>query len=291
MDLNSTKIFVSVISKGSFSKAAESLKTPVATVSRRVRELEGQVGFTLIERSTRKLRLTEAGKTLYEFASRGLEEMDAGLLALSDQQSELRGTLRLSLPPNFKPFWNLISDFQNQYEKIKIDIMATERRVDFIEDGIDLSVRIGAIDNMSAVARPLHKYRHKLITSKKYFKNNPPIRNPSDLLLHKCAMWGNKVSKRSWRFENESISFEPHLIVNDYAFVQHLVETGSYIAEVPPFFCENDLKDDIYIEVLDDFKFPEQEINLVYPSSRNVSRITRVFIDYCIKNFPNYFNS
>ena len=105
MDLNSTKIFVHVVQKGSFTAAAAQLKVPIATVSRRVSELEKSLNVRLLERSTRHLRLTEAGATLFDYALRGLQEMDAGLLALQDKEAELKGCLRLSLPPHFKPWW------------------------------------------------------------------------------------------------------------------------------------------------------------------------------------------
>lgn len=287
MDLNSTKIFVYVISKGNFTKAARYLGIPIATVSRKVRELEEQVGLALIERSTRKLRLTEPGAVLYEYASRGLEEMEAGLLALTHQQNKLIGTLRISIPPNFKTIWCLISDFQEAYEKINIEVMVTERKIDFIEDAIDLSLRIGTVDSLSVIAKCLHTYRHRLVAARNYFEHHPKIKKPNDLLQHKCAMWGSRSSKKAWYFENQVLTLEPRLLVNDYAFVHYLLETGKYIVEVPPFLCEKEIKQGIYIEIVKDFKFPEQEINLVYPSSRQVSRITRVFIDYCIQNFSN----
>jgi len=290
MDLNSAKIFVYVISKGGFSKASQFLGIPVATISRRVRELEEQVGFALIERSTRSLRLTEPGSVLYEYASRGLEELDAGLLSLTSQQSELRGTLRFSIPPNFKPIWNLISDFQKKYEQINIEVLVSERKVDFIVDGIDLSLRIGSVDSLSAVARLLHRYRHKLVASQKYFKNRLEVKAPKDLILHQCAMWGNRNSGKTWQFENQKVSIEPRIIVNDYEFAHHLIDTGNYIVEVPPFLCDDEIRKGTYVEVLKGNKFPEQEINLVYPSSRQVSRITRVFVDYCIQNFATYIN-
>ena len=126
MDLNSARIFVNVVDKGSFSSAARQMKIPVSTVSRRVAELESSLNVRLLERSTRKLRLTEAGATLHEFVSRGVEEMDAGLLALAEREQDLRGRLRLSMPPSFEPMWTLLDNFQALHTNIEIDLFVSE---------------------------------------------------------------------------------------------------------------------------------------------------------------------
>jgi len=288
MDLNSTKMFVHVISKGSFSQAAKSLGIPVATVSRRVAELESELNLRLIERSTRKLRLTESGAVLYEFAARGLEEMEAGLLALTDQQAELRGNLRFSLPPGYEPMWNILESFQQKFSNINIEIFVSERRLDFIEDGVDVSLRIGSIDSLSSVARLLHKYRHKLVAANKYIQNNQKINSPKDLSSHSIAVWGVRKQNQSWQLGDQKMSFIPRISANDYLLLRKLVLSGEYITELPEFLCKSQIESGELVELLKPHPLPEQEINLVYPSRKQISRITRVFIDYCVENFKNY---
>ena len=282
MDLNSARIFVNVIRKGSFSSASKTMGIPVATISRRVAELETSLDTRLIERTTRKLRLTNTGAILFEFVSRGLEEMDAGLLALKDQESNLKGDLRLSIPPSFELLWEVIDTFQVLYPNIKIDLFSTDRRVDFIEDGIDLTLRIGEINSQSSVARKISMYRHKLVASPNFLANKT-ISTPKDILSYPCAAWCKKDQLVSWSLGNEVIKISPIVRDNDYIHMCHIVLNGRCITELPPFMCDKYIATDELIEVLPDYPLPEQPIYLVYPSRKSVSRITRVFIDYCLE--------
>lgn len=284
MDLNCARIFVAVVAKGSFSAAAKMLNIPIATVSRKVAELEADLNLRLLERSTRKLRLTEAGATLYEFASRGVEEMDAGLLALSEKEHDLRGRLRLSVPPSFEPMWSLLDDFQTLHSNIEIDLFVSERRLDFIEDGVDVALRIGDVASQSAVARLLMTYRHKLVASPDYVEHLA-LASPEDILLCRCAAWGQKNSRINWKLGDELLSIEPYIRSNDYLHMRSLALKGKCLTELPPFFCQKFLDSGELVEVLPKFQMPEQQVNLVYPSRKSLSRITRVFIDYCVDNF------
>ena len=284
MDLNSARIFVNVVAKGSFSSAAKSMGIPVATVGPRVAELELELDARLLERSTRKLRLTEAGATLYEFVSRGVEEMDAGLLALSENEHDLRGRLRFSMPPSFEPMWALLDNFQALHTNIDIDLFVSERRLDFIEDGIDVALRIGDVASQSAVARLLMTYRHRLVASPEFIQN-ASIQSPQDILSTNCAAWGKKDDVIVWTLGNDNVTITPFLRANDYLHMRYLALKGKCITELPPFFCQKYIESGELVEVLPDYAMPEQQVNLVYPSRKSVSRITRVFIDYCVENF------
>ncbi|VAW80517.1 Transcriptional regulator, LysR family [hydrothermal vent metagenome] len=284
MDLNSTRMFANVVTKGSFSAAASFMAVPVATVSRRVADLESALGVRLLERTTRKLRLTEAGAILYEFASRGLEEMEAGLLALSEQQQNLQGRLRLSLPPSFEPMWKLLGSFQELYTNIEIDLFVTERRLDFIEDGIDVAVRIGDLASLSAIARLLLSYRHRVVASPEFLAGNL-FKTPLDVATCKCAAWAKKEQDIVWFLGNEKVSIKPFIRANDYAYMRYLALNHKCITELPPFYCQEHIEKGALVEVLPEYPMPDQQVSLVYPSRKHVSRITRVFIDYCVKNF------
>jgi len=284
MDLNSARIFANVVARGSFSAAARFMGIPVATVSRRVAELESSLEVRLLERSTRKLRLTEAGATLYDFVSRGVEEMDAGLLALSENEKDLRGRLRLSMPPSFEPMWTLLDSFQALHTNIDIDLFVSERRLDFIEDGIDVALRIGDVASQSAVARLLMVYRHRLVASPEFLRN-ASIGSPRDVLAMDCAAWSQRNDVITWTLGDEKLTIDPFLRSNDYLHMRYLALKGKCITELPPFFCQKYIESGELVEVLPDHAMPEQQVNLVFPSRKSVSRITRVFIDYCVENF------
>lgn len=284
MDLNSARIFAHVTAKGSFSAAARFMGIPVSTVSRRVAELESSLNVRLLERSTRKLRLTEAGATLYNYVTRGVEEMDAGLLALTEKEKELRGRLRFSMPPSFEPMWALLDEFQALHSNIDIELVVSERRLEFIEDGIDVALRIGDIDSQSAVARQLMSYRHRLVASPEFLVGSS-IHAPRDILSLKCAAWSKQYQAITWSLGNESLDINPFIRANDYAHMRYLALKGKCITELPPFFCQQYIDRGELVEVLPEHVMPEEFVHLVYPSRKSVSRITRVFIDYCVENF------
>ena len=284
MDLNSVRIFVNVAAKGSFSAAAKLMGIPVATVSRKVAELESSLDVRLLERTTRKLRLTDAGVTLYEYASRGVEEMDAGQLALSEKEQDLRGRLRFSMPPSFEPMWTLLDNFQSLHANIDVDLFVSERRLDFIEDGIDVALRIGEVANPSAVARLLMTYRHRLVASPDFLRN-VTIQSPQDILSANCTAWSQKNDVVNWTLGNDNLTINPFLRANDYLHMRYLALKGKCLTELPPFFCKKNLESGELVEVLPNYPMPEQQVHLVYPSRKSVSRITRVFIDYCVDNF------
>ncbi len=145
MDLNATRMFVAVVQAGSLSAAATRLGIPLPTLSRRIRDLERQLKVQLLERSARGTKLTDAGARLYEHASRGIEALLEAEQAVVSDQARLKGRLRLSLPQTFEPWWDLLAAFQRRYPDIQVYVYSTERRVDLIEDGIDVALRVGAI--------------------------------------------------------------------------------------------------------------------------------------------------
>ena len=292
MDLNSVALFVRVVQKGGFSAASRHTGVPVATVSRRVSELERSLGVRLLERSTRQIRLTGAGASLYEFVSRGLDQMDAGVLALQDRESELRGSLRLSIPPNFEPWWALLRDFQKAYPLIELDIYATERKIDLIEDGIDVSLRIGDVLQLSAVARKLMDYRHLLVATPEFIQKYGQPESPQDLLNFPCAAWAKKDESIEWQLADEKISIQPAIRIraNDYLHMRYLALQNLCITELPPFLVNELIVNKRLVRILPEYDLPQDSISLLYQSRNHISRIARVYIDFCIENAAQYLH-
>lgn len=290
MDLNSVKVFVHVADKGSFTAAAHYLNVPIATVSRKVSELESSLNVRLLERSTRRLRLTEAGITLYDFSKRGLAEMDAGLLALQERENDLKGVLRLSLPPNFEPWWRLLEAFRLEYPNVEIDVFASERKVDLIEEGIDVSLRVGEVETLSSVAREVFQYRHKVVASPAFIEQFGQPKSPNELVDFQCAAWAKKEQIVSWWLGDEKVSISPFIRANDYPHMRYLALSGICITELPYFLCHQQLKDKSLVEILPDFPASLQNLSLLYPSRKQLSRISRVYIDFCLANFAQYFD-
>ncbi|MCB1052706.1 MAG: LysR family transcriptional regulator [Acidobacteria bacterium] len=279
MDLNAVRMFAMVAAKGSFSSAARVMNVPVATVSRKVALLELELETRLFERSTRKLRLTSAGKALYEYAERGVEEFEAGLMALQEQQHEMTGLIRLSMPLGFSPMWTVLADFQKVFTNVDICVFSTERRVDFIEDGIDVALRVGDRQSRSSIARNLGAYRHKLVATPDFLARYS-VQTPDDLKRVPCIAWGHQGREVLWQLGDRTIPITPKLRVNDYQQLSSMVLSGAWITELPPFLCSSLIKQNILVEVFPETPLPEQRLSLLYPSRKNLPRITRVFIDF-----------
>lgn len=156
-DLNSLALFAKVIEAGSFSEAARRLKMPISTVSRRIAELEDQLGVRLLERSTRNLRLTELGAEVLEHAVRSAELNEAVESVVSNRLSDVSGTLKLSAPPSVSDtlLTPLVTAFQASYPNVRVQILVTERLVDLIVEGVDLAFRLGALEPMPGGATGL----------------------------------------------------------------------------------------------------------------------------------------
>jgi DNA-binding transcriptional LysR family regulator len=156
-DLNALIIFAKVVEAKSFSEAARRLGMPISTVSRRVAELEDQLGVRLLDRSTRSLRLTDLGTEVLEQATRSVEINDAIESIVSNQLANVTGTLRLSAPPNISDtlLTPLVTAFQASYPNVRVHILIAERYVDHIADGVDIVFRLGALKDCSLVARKI----------------------------------------------------------------------------------------------------------------------------------------
>lgn len=288
-DLNATALFVKVVEHKSFTAASRRLGVPISTVSRKVSELEKTLGVRLLERSTRQLRLTELGQEYYAYCRRGLEEIETGTLMLNERQTEIAGTLRLSVPPGLadRLVVPLVSAFQVVYPAVTVRIMITERNVDFIQDAVDLALRVGELKDSSLVARPLIRYRHVLVSTPEYLDTFGMPEHPRDLPAYRMITfsgWFDDVSLKLVRNSSVyTVKVEGVLALNDYAGVLCATEAGQGIAEIPSIICGEALRDGRLVEVMPDWRFPSTSLSAVYPSNRNLSRIVRVFKDYCIE--------
>jgi DNA-binding transcriptional LysR family regulator len=178
-DLNALIIFAKVVEAKSFSEAARRLGMPISTVSRRVAELEEQLGVRLLDRSTRSLRLTDLGAEVLDHAMRSVEINEAVESIVSNQLSKVTGTLRLSAPPNISEtlITPLITAFQASYPNVRVQILIAERFVDHIADGVDIVFRLGTLKDSSLVAQKILTYRHQLVASPHYLESHETPKN------------------------------------------------------------------------------------------------------------------
>jgi DNA-binding transcriptional LysR family regulator len=241
-DLNSLVVFAKVAEASSFSEAARRLKLPVSTVSRRIAELEDQLGVRLLERSTRHLRLTELGAEVLEYAARSAELSETVESIVSNRLSDVCGALRLSAPPSISDTLLAppVAAFQASYPNVRVQILVTDRFVDHIAEGIDLTFRLGALRDSSLVAKRVLTYRHQLLASPAYLKGREQPEKPQDLLNHRLLAFMHWKPDARWSFvhkngkDQETLSFQPFLAMNDYSGLAPALLDGAGIGELPP---------------------------------------------------------
>jgi DNA-binding transcriptional LysR family regulator len=296
-DLNTLVIFAKVVEANSFSEAARRLKMPVSSVSRRIAELEKLLGVSLLERSTRGLRLTDIGTGILEYARRGAELSEAVDSIVSDQLSAVSGSLRLSAPPSISDtlLSPLVSAFQVAHPNVRVQILVTNRFVDHIAEGIDLVFRVGALKDSSLVARTILNYRHQLVASPAYLAADNAPAHPRDLLNHRLLAFAHWRPESRWNFvhvngrDKETLTFTPYLAMNDYVGLASALLAGAGIGELPPVVKPELLREGRLVEVMPRWRFRAFPLSLVHPGTRHVPRAVRAFTDLAAQMSPKLF--
>jgi DNA-binding transcriptional LysR family regulator len=289
MDLNATKMFVAVVQAGSLSAAAEKINVPLPTVSRRIRELERELNVQLLERTSRGIKLTGPGSQLYEQAGRAIEALEAVQNSLMENETSLKGRLRLSMPPAFEPWWQLIGAFQERFPEISVTVFSADRRVDLVQDGIDVALRVGSIVHESMVARRVFRYRHMLVASPALLEQCVEPTIVEDLHRYPCAMWAADPSAPGhWQIGDRAVEPKAILVANDYALLCGRAIADQVLTELPPFLAKKEIAAGRLRAVLPELPMPEQMLNLLYPSHRHPSSIVRAYLDFCQEHVSRY---
>jgi len=296
-DLNSLVVFAKVVEANSFSEAARRLKMPISTVSRKIAELEDQLGVRLLERSTRSLRLTELGTEVLEHAIRSAEISEAVRSIVSNRLSDVSGTLRLSAPPSISDtlLTPLITAFQASYPNVRIQVLVTDRFVDHIAEGVDLVFRLGALKDSSLVARRILTYRHQLVASPAYISACKPPHNPQDLLEHRLLSFSHWKPDSSWTFvhrngaDRETLAFQAYIAMNDFSGLAPALLAGGGIGELPPVVQPGLVRDGHLVEVMPDWRFRTFDLSLVHLGNRHISKPCRLFKEFASQMAPTLF--
>ena len=253
-DKNAMALFVKVVESGSFSQAAVREGVPVSTVSRRISDLEKALGVRLLERTTRSLRLTDIGQGYFELCRRGLAEFEAADALVEDRQAEISGKLRISVPPTMSDLvvLPLVQAFQARHPKVVVHCLVTERFIDHIGDGIDLSLRVGTPADSSLVASTVTQHRPLLVAAPGYLagvqaSGQALPTHPGELLPHVSIAFSRWERPLLWTLhagdESVQVRPEPRLVINDYAGVMHGLVEGQGVSEVPHFICAAALRE------------------------------------------------
>lgn len=291
MDLNDSLAFAQVVRSGSFIGASRELGVPKSTLSRRVAVLEQRLGARLLQRTTRKLSLTDAGRVYYQHAARGLSEMEAAELAVSRMQEVPRGHLRVSTPINVPYLAPVLASFLQTFPEVDLEVVCTDRRVDLIAEGFDVAVRAGRLLDSTLVAKTLGVLRSFVVASPAFLAREGRPSQPSDLSNFECVLFGAVPDPTSWTLsrgdEQVTARVKGRFVVNDFHLVEHGALSGVGIAMLPAHRSTQALGTGALERVLPEWCSPEMPLQAVYPSARLLSPKVRVFVDHLARELVN----
>ena len=283
MDLNEILVFVKIVKAGSFTSAAQALGMPKSTVSRKLSELEDRLGTRLIQRTTRKLSLTEVGHAYYRNCERIVSQLEEAELAVTNTQAEPRGLLRITAPLNFGFLGEIIAEFLNNNPHVQMELMCTDRMVDIVEEGFDIGIRAGRLSDSTLIARSLGAGRGVTVASPAYTKLHGEPGTPDDLRDHACILFGAGREGRSWKLQSGSraqeLPLRPRMLVNDLEIMREAALAGVGVALLPAHHCADDLEAGRLLRILPEWTTPETPTFAVYPSTRHLSPKVRAFLD------------
>jgi DNA-binding transcriptional LysR family regulator len=283
VDLNEVLVFARVVQAGSFTAAAAQLGMPKSTVSRKVSELEGRLKARLLQRTTRKLSLTDAGRTYYDYCARIVRELEDAERAVGTLQQTPRGLLRVTAGTNAAWIGPIVSDFLTRYPDVQLELHCTGRTVDLIEERFDLGIRAGTLADSSLVARSLGIARWFLVATPRYLKRHGRPRTPEDLKKHDCLLFG-AIQSGGLRLDGAAgsthVAPRERMLVNDFDVLHAAAAAGLGIALLPAFRCVEEMRAHRFERVLPDWNAPGVPVHAVYPSTRHVSPKVKSFLDH-----------
>ncbi len=284
MDLNDILVFAKVVQAGSFIAAARELEMPKSTVSRRISALEARLGARLLQRTTRSLNLTDVGRTYYHYAMRIAGEAEEAERAVTRMQATPQGLLRLTVPFNLSFLAPVLAAFMQRYPEVQLDVVATDRVVDLIDEGFDVALRAGALRDSSLVGRQLGTLKRVLVASPAFLKRHGTPAEPPDLAHIATLAFGAGAQRTRWQLtrggKTLAVEVTPRLIANDFEILDAAVRQGLGLALLPLFRCRSDLLTGTLRQVLADWSTHEPPLTAVYPSTRHLSPKVRALIDH-----------
>lgn len=284
MDFNEVAIFIKVIQKGSFTGAALALDMPKSTVSTKISNLERRLGTSLITRSTRKIRLTPAGEAFFLRSTKAIDEITAAELAVRSENVEPQGRFKITAPVDIGNtiLPSLAALFLKKFPKVQLDILLTDRRVDFLEDDVDLAIRAGQLKDSSLIAKKVGEVVFKIFASPKYLKENGEPSTLKDLSTHTCVHF-TPLSSEGWHLLNgkrsASVSLTRKVVVDNMSLAHSLALEGVGIALMPSFLCESELRAGKLVPILQDWTTEIAPLHFVYPAQKYVPSVIKAFIE------------
>jgi DNA-binding transcriptional LysR family regulator len=293
-DATGMLIFAQVVEANSFSEAAKRLGVSKAAVSQHVAKLERSLGARLLNRTTRRLSLTEAGRAYYEHCTRVVTEVEAAELAVSQLRSEPRGVLKVTTPVAFGSLHiaPAIPGFLARYPEVSVQMVMDDRPMDLAQEGYDLAVRLASEPAANTVARRLAPVRWVVCADPGYLRQHGTPNTPSDLLEHNCLFYSVLKSSAVWNFRSKegetSVRVKGNFTVGSSLALREAVLRGLGVAQLPTFTIGRDIQEGRLSVLLPDhqpFGLFGNTIYAVYLPTRHLAPKVRAFVDFFLARF------
>lgn len=283
--------FVKVVALGSYAEAGRSLGITRSAVSKAVMELEHVLGARLLDRTTRRVSATEAGLAYYERCIDILARVEETELQVSRLHDEPRGVLKVNAPMSFGALYlgPAVADFMADYSDLKIELTLNDRFIDPLEEGVDVTVRIGALRDSSLIARRLSPARRVLVAAPAYLKRHGTPKTPDDLAQHRCLVYGHTTTLQRWELTQDGqpihVPVNSVLCSNNGDVLKAAAIRGQGITTLPTFLVGPEIKAKHLKIVLPDYPPTDLGIYALYAPNRYLAAKTRLLIDFLVSRF------
>jgi DNA-binding transcriptional LysR family regulator len=292
--LGAMRSFRRVIERGSFSRAAEELGLSSAGLGKQIRWLEERLGTVLIQRTTRRMSLTETGQAYYQECCRLLDELDEVERSISADADHVSGRLRVNVPLSFglTVLSPILPHFLNAYPHLKIDLTLSDHLLDVVGTGFDISIRVRSeLSDSSLIARKLADIDQIICAAPDYLERRGRPHALDDLHDHDCLSYTLADSPLIWHLKGPdgetSVTIPARLSASNSIMLRDLILAGMGIGALPSFIAKPQIENGALVPILTDHVFPQRHVYAVYPTSRYLQRKVRVFLDFLTDTLRN----
>lgn len=290
--LQAMRTFAQVVEQGHLARAAERLSLSTSTVSRNLADLEAHLGVRLLNRTTRRLSLTESGQAFYERCVQLLADLEEAEIVATAAAVVPRGTLKLTCSIAFgvRHLGAAITEFAQRFPAMRFEIELSDRMVDIVDEGMDLALRIGEVGAQTLIGRRIGSSQLICCASPDYLARHGTPSVPADLAQHACLTYAYSPNGNVWRFRDargadQSVRIAGPAHANNGQMLSALAVAGLGIALEPDFIIAPDVQSGALVRLLPGFQPPATAIHAVYPSRRHLSAKVRAFVDFLATYF------
>jgi DNA-binding transcriptional LysR family regulator len=289
--LDGVAVFVGVINAGSFTAAAHALGHSTSYVSKAVTRLEKRLGSRLLNRTTRTISLTDAGRAYYERCSQIVIDAENAERSINQLQEKPSGLLRINAPGSFgsKYMLDVLSQFMHRYPEVKLEVEFNDRLIDVVAEGYDVVIRVGEIKDSNLVARKFTSSRGVVVASPDYLKRKGCPKRAEDLAQHDCIAYSLLPTPTQWVFYKDgvrtSVTVDPRAMCNSAEIEVAMAVQGIGITRLPLFTCEQEVANGDLQIILADYDQLKYDVYAVYPHRQYLTAKVRAFVDYVLDAF------